>query len=298
MPTVDLGLDPTFLWFKEKHTHLQSYQIPPDVVKGGFETMPWIFEMPDGENDGLRDGGRKKGDVQVTPEIEGENNGGTQEKASRKIVKYVTFRALKVSSAEMMVGRATRVWLAYTLDDYLEALDTSSPSIVSTVRSPLLSHVLSIDFLQFQVYVLKDVWYDVGRTPEGSFYQKQGPLDGIARLCSAEHVKIFGDADKTERNRNRIGVSGRRVRLATESDRKQHAEIFSSEYPSTVPLTYEEAIRWIDILASAESKEEAFIVRAHYRLLLQTFGYSILDFTSHEEMLSAFLDAVKGKLNA
>ncbi|KAJ3491195.1 hypothetical protein NLI96_g886 [Meripilus lineatus] len=282
MSAVDFGFDPTFLWFKDENTHLQSYQIPLDVVRGGFEMMPWIFEMPEeGEDGGIEDAGRKGEDIKGAPENEGEIRAlDTQ----MKRVKYVTFRALKVSRAEMMVGRATRIWLAYMLDDYLKALETHSPSVLA----------------MFRIYVLKDVWRDVARTSEGSLYQKQGPLDGVARFCSSEHVTIFGDVDKTECNRNRMGVTGRRAGSRKEYIRYYHAKIFPSEYPlSTFSITRNESMTLIDVLEDYDpgsQSENAIISRAHYRILLETFGHSIKDFVTQEELLSAFLDAVKGKL--
>lgn len=116
MPAVDFGFDPTFLWFKDGSTHLPSYQIPPDVVQGGFETLPWVFEMPE---------------VEQAPKSEKKSYQGVFPRSRKK---FVTFRALKMSRPEIIFGQATRVWLAYSLDNFLEALDSRSPTVWSTVR--------------------------------------------------------------------------------------------------------------------------------------------------------------------
>ena len=76
MSVADFGFDPTFLWFKDENTHLQSYQIPLDIVRSGFQTMPWIFEMPErGEEGGLENEGQKREDIEDKSESEGVNKG-------------------------------------------------------------------------------------------------------------------------------------------------------------------------------------------------------------------------------
>lgn len=120
MDAVDFGFDPTFLWFKDEHTHLPSYRIPPHVVKGGFDTLPWIFEMPENPRGATKKPKKTKG------KTKGEGVGGIPAKdVPRRRRKFVTFRAIQVNRLEMLVGRATRVWLTYSLKDFLKALDAT-----------------------------------------------------------------------------------------------------------------------------------------------------------------------------
>ncbi|KAI0792047.1 hypothetical protein C8Q75DRAFT_805090 [Abortiporus biennis] len=93
---------------------------------------------------------------------------------------FVLFAGLSMNRAEVIKGRAGRIWLARKRKDVED--DKKEPKECPT-------------------YVFKDNWHDVRHTPEGEHYRAQGPLDGIAKLHSYETVSIDGTKDSTENAR-------------------------------------------------------------------------------------------------
>lgn len=132
---------------------------------------------------------------------------------------------------------------------------------------------------------------------EGELYERQGDLDGVAKLYSWEDVKIGSSIDSTELARRGISVDEDGEPVSLEA--KYRVECIADEEHAKgyrcwdCRVSVEEVDGWTNVL---EPEDQAVAVRhrVHCRLLLKSLGRPITDFCSLRELIEVFIDAIKG----
>ncbi|KAL4246358.1 hypothetical protein ABKN59_009111 [Abortiporus biennis] len=150
MHPVDHGFDSTMLAYDKttKETHL-PWNIPPPLLEtraSQRQTLPtgqWVIEMP----------------------------AHTSSKSTKR-ESFVLFAGLSMNRAEVIEGRAGRIWLARKRVDFED--EKKKPK-------------------ECPIYVFKDSWHDIRCTTEGKHYEEQGQIDGVAKLYSYEQVHILDE---------------------------------------------------------------------------------------------------------
>ena len=136
------------------------------------------------------------------------------------------------------------------------------------------------------------------RGPEGELYEKQGPLDGVARLYSFEDVHVDGKVDSTPSCQRTLEATGwpaclrKRSELSASRADKYFTE-FLSHNSGPLSSKKEEVLEWMELLEVCKDPRPVCPL-VHCRLLLKTFGYPLIYFTSIKELMQVFIDAVKG----
>ncbi|KAH8087128.1 hypothetical protein BXZ70DRAFT_955687 [Cristinia sonorae] len=175
---------------------------------------------------------------------------------------YATVRAISLSTAEVMVGRATSVWLVKELTDNKESVVPSAGRLV-----------------------LKSGWGRVGITTEKEFHGDER-LDHVGHILSSVTV-----GHPTFAN---IGVEGESLRGRLQTARRSWRAGFcdSDIVPVLRQLTFYMTTRDRKL-----KMEEHLTPRILTRTLMQTYGWPIEHFKDLEELLTVARDAVRGHRN-
>ncbi|TFY81200.1 hypothetical protein EWM64_g2812 [Hericium alpestre] len=186
---------------------------------------------------------------------------------------FVLFHALSLARAEVIRGRATRIWKAWRM------ADMASPA------------------KERPVFVFKDTWRDQRRGLEGDLYNhagKDGP--GVARVYSYGEVRINGRVDDTL-HMIRKGVKGQGKPLNLKTAQPK---------PKTIDPTHEDTYRLPSSGHFDEWSQDRFENevdpriervqrnRIHSRLVMASFGYPLTKFANLLELLTALRDAIAG----
>ncbi|TFY70025.1 hypothetical protein EVG20_g2910 [Dentipellis fragilis] len=193
-----------------------------------------------------------------------------QEDASGRMEteQFVLFRALSLSRAEVLRGRATRVWKAWRLED-MWMLKEDRP-----------------------VYVFKDSWRDERRGQEGTLYHEAGSCAGVAKLHSFGIVRIGEQEDTTlEVARKGLQHNGKALNLETKQSKVFDAhEEDKYLMPSFKPEEHAEDFFEYDGKTTGPIPRN----RIHTRLVMSSYGWPLVHFASLSELVGALYDAVAG----
>ncbi|KAL4243384.1 hypothetical protein ABKN59_011328 [Abortiporus biennis] len=186
---------------------------------------------------------------------------------------FVLFDLISLNLAEVLKGRAGRIWLARKRSD----LEHKQPC---------------------KTFVFKDNWHDARRMSEGAMYEAEGDVEGVAKLYSYETVQIKDVDDSTSHARRGLEVpantkptSFQRRRYPTPQEVEAYYNAQRHSNPS--PVDGKELGPWLDMLQVGKVPHPIHH-HDHQRLLLSSYGYPITDFVSREELAVVFQDAVNG----
>ncbi|KAA1475866.1 hypothetical protein DENSPDRAFT_826575 [Dentipellis sp. KUC8613] len=196
-----------------------------------------------------------------------------QQDASGRIEteQFVLFRALSLSRAEVLRGRATRVWKAWRLEDMWMPKE------------------------ERPVYVFKDCWRDQRRGQEGTLYSEAGDCDGVAKLYCFGIVRIGGQEDTTlEVARKGLQHNGRALNLET-----TQSKVFDAHKEDTYLMPSFKPEERAEDFFEYEGKTTGPIPRnrIHTRLVMSSYGWPLIHFASLPELVGALYDAVAGHKN-
>ena len=110
MSPTDLGFDPTMKLYQGNiDSCIPSYLISNATISKGYEPLKWVFSMPTEDGSGRED--------------------------------FITIRSLSVNRAEVVRGRATRLWVVCKLSDILNP-SSSETQVCLFITQYLFSGVL------------------------------------------------------------------------------------------------------------------------------------------------------------
>ncbi|KAI0792165.1 hypothetical protein C8Q75DRAFT_864673 [Abortiporus biennis] len=255
MDPVEHGFDPTFMAYdKASKKTYDPWNIPPELLEPGASTsrtLPkaqWVVSMP---GDHRKDGNERE--------------------------EFVLFAALSLNRAEVVKGRAGRIWLAQK-------------------RSEVENQELS--GCKVKTYVFKDNWHDSRRTAEGSIYKAEGDVNGVAKLYSYETVKVNDTDDLTSSARRGFEVpadtkpmSLRRAIKPTPKDIENYYNV--QRHSNALPVDGKDLAQWLDVFQQEKHPHPVYH-RDHHRLLLSSYGHQITEFVSREELAVVFEDTING----
>ncbi|THH12839.1 hypothetical protein EW146_g7317 [Bondarzewia mesenterica] len=204
---------------------------------------------------------------------------------------FVMFTAHSLAKAEVIRGRATRIWKAWKMEDMKKAKADRDVRIFS-----LDSRFTLLIRLPRQIFIVKDTWRDDRRGLEGEIYDKIGLVSGVAVIHSYETVHLRMKADTTKHLiRRDLVPTGPPLNIATNQRRLRKDAMNEDAYLRPVSLVNE----WEDWYEPATSGKPAVPQgRTHSRLVLESYGCLVEKFLSLEELMAVFHDAVLGHLNA
>ncbi|TFY75196.1 hypothetical protein EWM64_g8813, partial [Hericium alpestre] len=287
---VDLGWDPTMKrYIMDRNTgaykKLPSYEVDAQTTMEADDPYGrmWVVTMsqarpPPSTSTGLDDSTQAADSETLSSGEEGSSSepelAGSQEFDEEE---FVLFHALSLARAEVIRGRATRIWKAWRM------ADMASPA------------------KERPVFVFKDAWRDQRRGLEGDLYDhahdhagKDGP--GVARVYSYGEVRINGRVDDTL-HMIRKGVKGQGKPLNLKTAQPK---------PKTVDPTHEDTYRLPSSGHFDEWSQDRFENevdpriervqrnRIHSRLVMASFGYPLTKFANLLELLAALHDAIAG----
>ncbi|EIM86489.1 uncharacterized protein STEHIDRAFT_121423, partial [Stereum hirsutum FP-91666 SS1] len=185
--------------------------------------------------------------------------------------RFILYKALSLARAEVLRGRATRIWLAWRVED------------------------IEKEQKDRKVYVFKDAWRDERRGLEGDLY-REGP--GVAKVYSYNVVRIKGRRDDTLNFIRRGLKPSENDALLLTTDQREAKKILA-DHPlkrdqyllpsiSHGDIPYEG-----DILKKAKSTGGPHN-RIHTRLIMETYGLPLTRFRSLGEMIGVLRDAIQG----
>ncbi|KAL4243383.1 hypothetical protein ABKN59_011329 [Abortiporus biennis] len=255
MRPIDHGFDPTIRAYDSiSKTVCDPWKIPREFLEPGasksrtWPKVQWVVEMP---SDHL-DSGDKRED-------------------------FVLFSALSLNRAEVVKGRAGRIWLARKRSE----LEGEHPETS-------------------KIFVFKDNWHDVRRVTEGAMYEAEGDIDGVAKLYSYETVQIEEEDDSTSNARCGIEVPSdtkpmvlRKIRYPSKEKVEEIFKKSMQRHSDVLPADFEKLRPWLDILEEEDDPHPVYH-REHHRLLLRSYGHPITDFVDRDELVVVFEDTVNG----
>ncbi|KAA1475867.1 hypothetical protein DENSPDRAFT_826579 [Dentipellis sp. KUC8613] len=247
----ELGWDPTMQMYAEDNDGspghgIYSYEIDANATpiegRGAYERM-WL----------------------VTVDI-----GPAAADGTRQQVQFVLHRALGLSWAEVIRGRASRIWRAWDLGEMILPKDKRKN------------------------YVFKDSWRDERRRHEGELYAKAGACDGVAKVHCYGVVHMGSQRDDTlmtirrnlEHYGDAIDLNTRQLKFtATE-------ELEKDKYLMQSSRNWAE---WVgDLFLLDTGNKYIPRNRIHTRVIMSTYGWPLTEFLSLRELLGALHDAVAG----
>ncbi|KAI0792041.1 hypothetical protein C8Q75DRAFT_754229 [Abortiporus biennis] len=257
MDPVEHGYDPTMLAYnKDTKSTYSPWNIPPPLLETRAtkrQTLPtgqWVVDMPAHYASG--------------------------ETAQRE--SFVLFAGLSMNRAEVIKGRAGRIWLARKRVD-----------IEDEKKKPK----------ECPIYVFKDNWHDIRRTTEGEHYKAQGRIDGVAKLYSYEQVHVDSVVDSTKAGRRGLdhtkakSMKLEKVIEPKDTEVKTYFDDCMQRHSNASTMKYEDLLKWIEV-HKWEKMMRPVYDREHHRLLLCSYGHPITEFVSRVELVIVFKDAVNG----
>ncbi|TFY75296.1 hypothetical protein EWM64_g8715, partial [Hericium alpestre] len=284
---VDLGWDPTMKrYIMDRNTgaykKLPSYEVDAQTTMEADDPYGrmWVVTMSQARSlpstsTGLDDSLTRVADSETLSSGEEGSSSEPELAGSQEFdeEEFVLFHALSLARAEVIRGRATRIWKAWRM------ADMASPA------------------KERPVFVFKDTWRDQRRGLEGNLYNhagKGGP--GVARVYSYGEVRINGRVDDTL-HMIRKGVKGQGKPLNLKTAQPK---------PKTIDPTHEDTYRLPSSGHFDEWSQDRFENevdpriervqrnRIHSRLVMASFGYPLIKFANLLELLTALRDAIAG----
>ncbi|KAH9835353.1 uncharacterized protein C8Q71DRAFT_765439 [Rhodofomes roseus] len=188
----------------------------------------------------------------------------------RMTEKFVLYKALNVQRGEVIRGRATRVWKAWLFDE------------------------LTLPPEERRLFILKDMWRDDERCPEGEFYEHIGCVPGVATMRSYGVVYVDGKED-TVMSRIRRGVQVcAKPRYINASQKNIKREMIPSSMPDRTRGNTTDYGVLIDYLPFVDVPERPPGGKTHSRLIMESYGWPIKYALSLLELVQAMHDALAG----
>ncbi|KAI0073065.1 hypothetical protein K474DRAFT_1775008 [Panus rudis PR-1116 ss-1] len=212
-----------------------------------------------------------------------------------KMDSFVLHEPISLNRGRVIVGRATRIWRAWKMDDMHLPQDERKD------------------------YVVKDMWRDERRGTEGELYaqiHKEKTAPGVAELYSYGVVRCrFRPGDKlrkdsTKNIRRKLEVTGVPLCIdATVTRPRVDIPLFSpTKSDSYVTMQYtgvlDELPEAHDIYTTSPTPDDGRIpaprpqIRVHSRLVLSTYGTPVKFFESCLQLVQVMKDAIEGHHNA
>ncbi|TFY78658.1 hypothetical protein EWM64_g5356 [Hericium alpestre] len=284
---VDLGWDPTMKrYIMDRNTgaykKLPSYEVDAQTNMDADDPYGrmWVVTMsqarsPPSTPTGLDDSLTQAADSETLSS--GEEGSSTEPELAESQEfdeeEFVLFHALSLARAEVIRGRATRIWKAWRMVD------------------------MAMPAKERPVFVFKDAWRDQRRGLEGDLYAHAGKDGhGVARVYSYGEVRINGHVDDTL-HMIRKGVKGQGKPLNLKTAQPK---------PKTVDPTHEDTYRLPSSGHFDEWSQDRFenevdtriervqCNRIHSRLVMASFGHPLTKFANLLELLAALHDAIAG----
>ncbi|TFY59109.1 hypothetical protein EVJ58_g5990 [Rhodofomes roseus] len=188
----------------------------------------------------------------------------------RMTEKFVLYKALNVQRGEVIRGRATRVWKAWLFDE------------------------LTLPPEERRLFIMKDMWRDDERCPEGEFYEHIGCVPGVATMRSYGVVYVDGKED-TVMSRIRRGVQVcAKPRYINASQKNIKREMIPSSMPDRTRGNTTDYGVLIDYLPFVDVPERPPGGKTHSRLIMESYGWPIKYALSLLELVQAMHDALAG----
>ncbi|KAI0924109.1 hypothetical protein AcV5_010538 [Taiwanofungus camphoratus] len=190
---------------------------------------------------------------------------------------FILWKSISLSRAEVIRGRATRVWKAWHEKD------------------------MGLPESEREIYIVKDTWRDDRRDLEGKLYAEIGDCEGVAKLHSYCAVMVDGQLDTT-RNliRRDLAPEGNPVAIdAVQQQVPQHPNHSPGEEWQRV--TYYIDQDYVPRRSRLDGKKLEDVQprgKTHSRLVMKTYGWPIKFAKSLLEMVGAFKDAIVGHRNS
>ncbi|KAI0072380.1 hypothetical protein K474DRAFT_401062 [Panus rudis PR-1116 ss-1] len=212
-----------------------------------------------------------------------------------KMDSFVLHEPISLNRGRVIVGRATRIWRAWKMDDMHLPQDERKD------------------------YVVKDMWRDERRGTEGELYaqiHKEKTAPGVAELYSYGVVRCrFRPGDKlrkdsTKNIRRKLEVTGVPLCIdATVTRPRVDIPLFSpTKSDSYVTMQYtgvlDELPEAHDIYTTSPTPDDERMpaprpqIRVHSRLVLSTYGTPVKFFKTCLQLVQVMKDAIEGHRNA
>ncbi|KAI0072498.1 hypothetical protein K474DRAFT_1711527 [Panus rudis PR-1116 ss-1] len=274
----DLGWDPTMKlvpestnWSRLDEVVLkETYDVDPESPTDGAHHL--VIQMP-------KPDAKKHASYDKNSEMES----------------FVIDKPISLNRGRVIIGRATRIWSAWKVDD------------------------MHLPEGKREVYVVKDTWRDERRGTEGELYAQIHEARvslGVAELHSYCVVKLrSGDEileDSTKNIRRDLEVQGLPLCLDTKELRRaenranvaehspKHDSHVTTQYTGHLDEIPEDDERFTRQPNDSNEREIALPPqnRVHSRLVLSTYGHPVKYFDSCLELVQAMKDAIEGHRDA
>ncbi|KAH9836683.1 uncharacterized protein C8Q71DRAFT_867554 [Rhodofomes roseus] len=193
---------------------------------------------------------------------------------------FVLYESLSLFRGEFIVGRATRVWKAWSWSD---------------MHLPKEKRAL---------YIIKDTWRDAERGLEGDIYDILEHCEGVAVMHSYAAVFIDGSKDTTlSFIRRGFATSGNHIQVAAPQKIADSDAI--EAIPHGTPEERHKTTRYVidqgDYLPEdpdADADRWLPRERVHSRLVMKTYGWPAKNAKSPLELATVLRDAINGHYGA
>ncbi|KAI0924833.1 hypothetical protein AcW2_010357 [Taiwanofungus camphoratus] len=190
---------------------------------------------------------------------------------------FILWKSISLSRAEVIRGRATRVWKAWHEKD------------------------MGLPESEREIYIVKDTWRDDRRDLEGKLYAEIGDCEGVAKLHSYCAVMVDEQLDTT-RNLIRRDLAPEGTPIAIDARQKQvpRYPIHSpgEEWHSVTYYIDQDYVPRESLPEGIQLKDVQPRGKTHSRLVMKTYGRPIKFAKSLLEMVGAFKDAIVGHRNS